>query len=440
MEPQSASVRNVTSATRYHYMDNLRALAMLTGVVFHAALAYSPIMAEVWLTADKHNSAVVDWVVWFSHMFRMPLFFLIAGFFAHYMVLRRGSWGFLKNRLLRIALPFVIFLPLVLSSIVALSYAAYHQQKIHTPLLEYVVLTLEESVDKSPEEQRVASTAVVAATDQQSAVSPPIPPKAPILELLEKSLDRSSDSNVELTTSHLWFLFNLMLFCVSVALLSLVNFSKVGEWKIFKSPLFFLGVFPLFLVPSLASRMRPTPAPENITPEIWSFGFFGAFFLLGWLFFKNQQWIGHLKRHWKWMLAVIIVGYPVYLLMLPNPILLDVVTATRDGPREVSMVDIGCGVLAAYVDCYTTLLSLLLGYLFLDRANTVLRYIADSSYWIYLIHLPLTFALQFYFYDLNWPVAVELLIISSLVFLIGMMTYATLVRRTPIGWMLNGKR
>ena len=26
---------------RFHYMDNLRALAMLTGVVFHAALAYS---------------------------------------------------------------------------------------------------------------------------------------------------------------------------------------------------------------------------------------------------------------------------------------------------------------------------------------------------------------------------------------------------------------
>ncbi len=33
-----------TSQDRLHYMDQLRALAMLAGVVFHAALAYSPLM------------------------------------------------------------------------------------------------------------------------------------------------------------------------------------------------------------------------------------------------------------------------------------------------------------------------------------------------------------------------------------------------------------
>lgn len=74
------------SHTRVHYMDNLRAFAMLLGVFFHAALAYSPTLSQLWLTADANNAAFVDMLAYFSHSFRMPLFFLIAGFFAALLV------------------------------------------------------------------------------------------------------------------------------------------------------------------------------------------------------------------------------------------------------------------------------------------------------------------------------------------------------------------
>ena len=67
---------------RLHYMDHLRALAMLAGVLFHAALAYSPLMSGVFPTADRQNSVWVDVVVWGLHLVRMPLFFFVAGFFA----------------------------------------------------------------------------------------------------------------------------------------------------------------------------------------------------------------------------------------------------------------------------------------------------------------------------------------------------------------------
>ena len=33
---------------RLYYMDNLRAWAMLVGIVFHVALAYSPYMHNIW--------------------------------------------------------------------------------------------------------------------------------------------------------------------------------------------------------------------------------------------------------------------------------------------------------------------------------------------------------------------------------------------------------
>ena len=72
---------NSTVESRLYYFDNLRALAMIAGVFFHAALAYSPMSHNIWLSADIEQSIIVDWISWFTHLFRMPLFFVIAGFF-----------------------------------------------------------------------------------------------------------------------------------------------------------------------------------------------------------------------------------------------------------------------------------------------------------------------------------------------------------------------
>ena len=95
---------------RIHAMDNLRALAMLAGVVFHAALAYSPLMHMIWPLADAGRSTVIDVVAWFLHMFRMPLFFVVAGYFSALIVARRGIGGLFRNRCARVLLPLLLFL------------------------------------------------------------------------------------------------------------------------------------------------------------------------------------------------------------------------------------------------------------------------------------------------------------------------------------------
>ena len=94
---------------RINYMDNLRALAMLLGIFFHASIAYNPMMANLWLSADTQHSEVMQMVAWFTHLFRMPVFFLIAGFFAMMLLEKRGIKGFLVHRFKRIGLPFIIF-------------------------------------------------------------------------------------------------------------------------------------------------------------------------------------------------------------------------------------------------------------------------------------------------------------------------------------------
>ena len=126
------------SHSRVHYMDNLRAFAILLGIFFHAALAYSPTLNQIWITASLENSVIVDFIAFFSHSFRMPLFFLIAGFFAALLIQKKGLGAMLKNRLLRITLPFAIFLPLVILAFLVLIGLAMESVQAKSPLLGFI--------------------------------------------------------------------------------------------------------------------------------------------------------------------------------------------------------------------------------------------------------------------------------------------------------------
>ena len=93
--------------SRIYYMDNLRAVAMFLGLVLHAAVFYNS-----WpLPAGKlhpENSEILHIVVEMIHVFRMELFFLVAGFFACLLMKRKSLKILVKNRFSRILLPFLL--------------------------------------------------------------------------------------------------------------------------------------------------------------------------------------------------------------------------------------------------------------------------------------------------------------------------------------------
>ena len=67
------------------------------------------------------------------------------------------------------------------------------------------------------------------------------------------------------------------------------------------------------------------------------------------------------------------------------------------------------------------------------------RYVADSSYWIYLIHLPLVAGLQVWMASWPWPGAIKFLVLNAIAFTILFASYHYLVRSTFIGRILNGR-
>lgn len=54
---------------------------------------------------------MADLLVAVIHAFRMPLFFILAGFFVAALAQRHGLAGMVRNRLRRLGLPFALFWP-----------------------------------------------------------------------------------------------------------------------------------------------------------------------------------------------------------------------------------------------------------------------------------------------------------------------------------------
>ena len=90
---------------RRHDLDALRSVAMLLGIVLHAALAYTGI--PIWPTVDDAWPPFME-INNIIHGFRMPLFFLLSGFFTAMLWKRRGLGGLLIHRVKRILLPLVV--------------------------------------------------------------------------------------------------------------------------------------------------------------------------------------------------------------------------------------------------------------------------------------------------------------------------------------------
>jgi peptidoglycan/LPS O-acetylase OafA/YrhL len=97
---------DISAPDRLHALDATRAVALLAGVAFHAAWSFTivPSGAPV---ADVSSLIGFDWLCFTIHAFRLPLFFIIAGFFARLIYTRKGLRGFVRHRALRIAVPLV---------------------------------------------------------------------------------------------------------------------------------------------------------------------------------------------------------------------------------------------------------------------------------------------------------------------------------------------
>ena len=76
----------------------------------------------------------------------------------------------------------------------------------------------------------------------------------------------------------------------------------------------------------------------------------------------------------------------------------------------------------------------------LKRERSWVRYISDSSYWLYLAHVPLVIGAQAIVAPWPLPSHVKFVLLLSVVTAILLLSYQLFVRYTWIGLVLNGRR
>lgn len=371
---------------RFHYMDNLRALAMLTGVVFHGALAYSVLAHPFWPTADKGQSLLIDVFAWFFHLFRMPLFFVVAGFFAALLVKKRSMGGMLKNRFMRIILPLIVFWPLVYFSM--------------SWLIRYAI------------------------ADVQNL--------SPLLQMIKPWLDNPQAPTAPPTLVHLWFLPYVMCFCILVWVASTLEWpttlNGLVAWFDALAPMKKACLVPLALMPALIAVPAPFPAPESFFPQWWALLFYGTYFLIGFRLFHQARPLDQLRPYTPRLLLLSLMAYAVFFYLLQS----------KGATKADFLLQAFLGLLQAYTGYWMTLVCIIFGQRWLDAHHGLLRYIADASYWVYLVHLPLIFAIQIPLMDVNlhWSVKLSLSVGATLG--IAFLSYHLFVRGRLLGRFLNG--
>ena len=230
--------------------------------------------------------------------------------------------------------------------------------------------------------------------------------------------------------SHLWFLWFLcwlvVLFAIVAVLAQLVSLPAVPPWLIL-SPAVWLWLVPLTMLPQLFMGLfGPSFGPDTSTswlPQPHLLVYYAVFFAFGVLYYDADDTEARLGR-WYWLLI------PIALVVLL--------------PLGIATMVLGQTILSGLVQvCYAWSMSFgMIGLFnrFLKRENETLRYLSDSSYFLYLAHLPLVIALQAWMRVWELPALFKFLLICVFTTVYLLFIYQTLVRYTWLGRLLNGPR
>ena len=241
---------------------------------------------------------------------------------------------------------------------------------------------------------------------------------------------------------HLWFLWFLCWLVAGFAIYALLITAikwKPPRWLVL-SPLRYAWLIPLTVVPqSMMGLLYPNFGPDTSTgilpmPEILLY--YAIFFLFGAMYFDCDDHESRLGRWWYVTLpAALLIVFPVGYEL----------STGMFGFTSAAWLDAGWVRPASVVlqVVYVWLMTFGLMGMFrslLARESKVMRYISDSSYWLYVAHLPLIIVAQSMVQTWQIPAIAKLTIVCVGSSLLLLASYQLFVRYTPIGTLLNGPR
>jgi glucan biosynthesis protein C len=367
-------------APRYHALDGMRAAMMLLGIYLHVAVAYATIGGWPYKQAELTNSLNLSIVL--IHLFRMPAFYMMAGFFAALLFARWGFRAAAANRVWRIAIPFGVGWLIVYPVVVAL---------------------------------------IMIGKGGWAATRASVPP-GPLWTRLHPM--------------HLWFLeYLLLLYGLAMVAVPALGALPAG-WRASFERTFRASVTagwaPLALaLPScvalLPMRYAGFDDPAGFIPQPHILVAYAIPFAVGWLLYRNVDLLEVLRRR-AWLHSALALAAVVLYVTLnfnfPNR---GLPFAAKCAAHALAMWLVIFGITGLFLR-------------YLAGPSAVWRYLCDSSYFLYIAHMPVIMAFQLVIEPLALPPVAKVPIVLAASTLVLLVMYRYAVRPTFIGAALNGRR
>ena len=366
---------------RYHALDSLRAAMMFLGIYLHAVVAYSP--TGGWPYKQAQLARTLDTTIAVIHIFRMPVFYVMAGFFTALLLQRYGFWRAANNRFWRIVVPFIagwiIVFPLVallagtgrygfdgaLNAILSGRFLA-RAHPMHLWFLEYLIVLY-----------ALAAIAVV--------IVPALMPenmRALLLRLFRAALQSS------------W----------APLIFAVPSFLAMLQMK----------------VPWLEDPPSFAPVPRIVFAYAIPFAF-------GWLLFLSADLLESLTRRARLYAALAVVASLAYLASVFIPVDRDIAFYVTRATHSISLWLLIFAITGLFLRYFS-------GY------SALRRYLCDSSYFLYIAHMPVMVAFQLLLKDVALPPLAKMALVLTAVIAVLLPLYHYCVRPTFVGAVLNGRK
>lgn len=329
-----------------------------------------------WPYIDPHPTSVLNFSLGIIHCFRMPAFYAMAGFFGALLWNGRGPRSFVDNRLRRILLPFAVFWSLLF------------------PVMAVIVISLEKGA---------------------SQVAPAFLTGAVLRRL---------------HPLHLWFLEYLLLLYALGAVTAwsskwyprgwMERIHAAYRWMLLRP--YAPALFALFSWGPLTAMRGNLKDCDGFMPEPWILAAYIPPFAFGWLLYHHRELLDRFRRHVGIYLILAVPTFLVYGLV-------------PGGTHPV--IKSAGNVLTCWFFTFSCL------GIFLKHASAPSarwRYLSDSSYWLFIMHMPVVVLLQVALLPVPLPALAKVPLVLAIAVAILIVSYDLFVRPTWIGKLLNGRR
>lgn len=253
---------------RKYFIDWLRIGLIISVFFFHVGMIFRP---EQWHVNSAESFPFLDPIMYWLHLWRMPLLFLVSGVGTFYAIGHRTTWQYVKERLKRLYIPFTVgFFTLV-------------------PLMVYI--------------ERI---------DQYGS----------LWNFIPHMFDGGPYPQGNISWHHLWFILYLLL--ISLLIAPFLNYTKSGHYNMIRGKLINITskklglnwLLPLIILSQVVLRQYFPDSTHALVNDWAYFVYYLLFFLSGFMFFTSNKVIEALALQRRLYLAQTLISTLVFFIVI----------------------------------------------------------------------------------------------------------------------------